>query len=31
MEAYRQDHGISNPTVRMDEEELQRLRTLGYL
>ncbi|HET6350435.1 MAG TPA: sulfatase [Candidatus Krumholzibacteria bacterium] len=31
MEAYREERGISNPTVRMDEEELQRLRTLGYL
>jgi arylsulfatase A-like enzyme len=31
MEVFRQDAGISNPSVKMDKEELARLRTLGYL
>jgi arylsulfatase A-like enzyme len=31
MEAFRREHGIVNPTIKLDAEEMERLRTLGYL
>jgi len=31
MEAFREEHGIVNPTIELDAEEIERLRTLGYL
>ena len=31
MEAFREEHGISDEHVKMDADELARLRTLGYL
>lgn len=31
MEAFRADHGISNDRLEMDQDELERLRSLGYL
>jgi hypothetical protein len=31
MEAFREEHGIVNPIIQLDAEEVERLRTLGYL